>query len=497
MDGQTIPAPAPFLHFAEVAERLADNGYSPLPIKPGSKRVVERDWTRFCLTPVNDATMGRWLDRHADWGTGLATGRLVGIDIDILDQDAAFEAETRARTVFGDTPLVRIGKAPKRALFYRAAAPFKTIKADPLEVLAEGRQAVAFAIHPDTGRPYVWPEESPLDVPFDALPVITEAQARRWVGETSSPASSSAVVPVVGQRLVMVEKGFRHDTLFPLVRKTGMVVATEADLIREALALNATVCTPALPECQVLAMARSVWRYRERGTLWTDDGGARAILSIWEFDALSDAPEAIALLILLKLSHGAREEDFAIVPDAMAAAGLLGDWGKKSYMKSRDTLLERGFIERTHEGGGRGNPHRYRLTALKGALRDHNVIETFLPSFPPTGMVVRSRSFVQVRYDLDGSKTVTTGSELTLFDLSAIPLHPIEELRQSLRAQLANAPRGAHGKLAASVGLSEPQLSNFLSGRRRLNRPTEAMLGKIVNSPTLATPPAWEAIPHA
>ncbi len=157
----------------------------------------------------------------------------------------------------------------------------------------------------------------------------------------------------------------------------GISANTEAALIKDALELNAAVCAPPLPQCQVLAMARCVWKYKERGTLWADDGGARVLLDIWEFDSLADEPEAIALLILLKLAHGAREADFAIVPESMATAGLLEDWGKKSYMRTRDILLERGFIERTHEGGGRGNPHRYRLlTSVKGAPRDHNIKET-------------------------------------------------------------------------------------------------------------------------
>lgn len=484
MDGTTIPARAPFPCFADVAERLADNGYSPLPVKPGSKRVVETGWTRYCLEPIDGPTLDRWVSRHSDWGTGLATGRLVGIDIDILDQDGAFKAERRARAIFGDTPLVRIGKAPKRLLFYRASEPFNTLKADPLEVLAIGRQAVAFAVHPETGNPYVWADESPLDVPFEALPAVTERQAHEWIGNTSSTVPVLAKPQSAPHGLVLAEKGFRHDTLFSLVRKAGLTVATEAALIQEALALNAAICTPPLPDCLVLAMARGVWRYRERGTLWADDGGARAILSVWEFDALSDAPEAIALLILLKLCHGSRKEDFAIVPDSMAEAGLLGDWGKKSYMRARDLLLERGFIERTHEGGGRGNPHLYRLTTGKGSLWDQN-IKQILPQPLTAGVVAfRRRSFVQVRYHLDGTKTVTAGREdLTLFDLSAIPLHPVESLRQGVRAQLAASPRGSHGRLAALIGVSEPQLSNFLSGRRRLNGPSESMLGEFIRRP--------------
>ena len=60
----------------------------------------------------------------------------------------------------GDTPALRIGRAPKRLLVYRAAEPFRGIRRAPLELLGLGQQFVAHAIHPDTGRPYDWPEET-------------------------------------------------------------------------------------------------------------------------------------------------------------------------------------------------------------------------------------------------------------------------------------------------------------------------------------------------
>ena len=67
--------------------------------------------------------------------------------------------------MLGDTPAMRIGLWPKRLLFYRAAEPFCSIS-EPLEVLCAGRQFVAFADHPDTGKPYQWPDASPADCRF-------------------------------------------------------------------------------------------------------------------------------------------------------------------------------------------------------------------------------------------------------------------------------------------------------------------------------------------
>lgn len=139
--------------------------------------------------------MEQWAKRWPNAGTGGACGRLVAIDIDRLDDAAAKDAERQARAMLGDTPLVRIGRAPKRVLLYRAAGePFTSFKAGDCEVLALGRQVVLVHLHPDTGQPYVWPEESPLDVPLSALPAVKEEAARRWLDAVTGTRPAGAAL---------------------------------------------------------------------------------------------------------------------------------------------------------------------------------------------------------------------------------------------------------------------------------------------------------------
>ena len=88
-----------------------------------------------------------------------------------------------ARERLGETSALRIGRAPKRLLVYRTEAPFKGFKLSPIEILCDGQQFVAFHIHPDTGRPYEWPEESLAEIDIGRLPAITEAQARAFAEE--------------------------------------------------------------------------------------------------------------------------------------------------------------------------------------------------------------------------------------------------------------------------------------------------------------------------
>jgi hypothetical protein len=96
----------------------------------------------------------------------------------------------------GDGPL-RFGQPPKRLRVYRTDAPFPKVASRELvlpgdapgdrphrvEVLADGQQWVAYGTHPGTGRPYAWPDSSPLDLEWQDLPQIDAAAAARFVAE--------------------------------------------------------------------------------------------------------------------------------------------------------------------------------------------------------------------------------------------------------------------------------------------------------------------------
>lgn len=189
---------------ASLGETLISNGYSIIPIIPGMKipgAYSSRGWTE----------MGKWSKycerktlpfEHAIWKSwpgcaiGLAMGNVIGIDIDIIDDPnkegfprvpegddkrLAIELEAMARRMLGDTPAMRIGRQPKRALYYRADKPFKGRKKHPLEIYGLGSQMVVYGIHPDTQRPYEWPDDELAAIDIERLPVITEAQAMAWL----------------------------------------------------------------------------------------------------------------------------------------------------------------------------------------------------------------------------------------------------------------------------------------------------------------------------
>ncbi|QKS31383.1 MAG: bifunctional DNA primase/polymerase [Candidatus Accumulibacter similis] len=174
---------------AQLGAKLVDAGFPILPIQPGSKKpgVFRRgawrdypDWSRHGRRETTDHEVDVW-GNWPEAGIGIATGRVIGIDIDVLsDPQLAKRIEDLAREMLGDTPALRIGRSPKRLLVYRADRPFKGFKRPPIDVLGLGQQFVAYGLHPETGQPYDWPLESLAEITLDDLPRITEAQARAF-----------------------------------------------------------------------------------------------------------------------------------------------------------------------------------------------------------------------------------------------------------------------------------------------------------------------------
>lgn len=176
---------------AQHGDRLIDNGWPIIPIMPGTKAPGELKrgrwepmpgWQRFCERPTKALEVDIWR-RWPGCAVGIACGTVVGIDIDITDAASATAVERLARARFGETPLLRIGQAPKRLLVYRAAEPFPSIQRANIQILARGRQFLAYAIHPVTARPYEWPDESPLDVDLASVPAVTFASVQAFLEE--------------------------------------------------------------------------------------------------------------------------------------------------------------------------------------------------------------------------------------------------------------------------------------------------------------------------
>jgi hypothetical protein len=174
----------------ELRLRLKAHGYNPLPVE-GKRPPMEKWQTKI---DVHDDEIRLWSKSwHLAHSTGILTQRVPTIDIDILNPEAAEAVEDLVRGRFEERGniLVRIGKAPKRAIPFRTDTPFKKITGNlvapdgstdqKIELLSDGQQFVGFGLHKDTGQPYRWHGGSPEDTPRDALPYIHEQEARDLV----------------------------------------------------------------------------------------------------------------------------------------------------------------------------------------------------------------------------------------------------------------------------------------------------------------------------
>jgi len=177
---------------ARLGGRLVTNGYAILPIAPGTKKPGQfrrgvwtdyPEWNRHAERPTTEVEVATW-STWPDCGIGIVGGAVAAVDIDIADDaELALRIEHLARQRLGDTPALRIGRAPKRLLVYRTPEPFRGIRRAPLEMLCLGQQFVAYADHPDTGQPYAWPDEGLADIDIESLPIIDAAMAAAFIDE--------------------------------------------------------------------------------------------------------------------------------------------------------------------------------------------------------------------------------------------------------------------------------------------------------------------------
>lgn len=175
------------------------NGYEIIPIKPGTKRPPFDEWEDI---RANEKQLQRWLDHGRERnGVGILTRKTPLVDIDCRDPRIVKKMIRFTEELLGET-LQRVGQAPKTGLVYRTAEPFRKVNSktfiDPdnpvddsgktlgqkLEVLGDGQQFVAYAIHPDTQEPYRWlDKDGPHSTRWKDLPEITREQAEEIAAE--------------------------------------------------------------------------------------------------------------------------------------------------------------------------------------------------------------------------------------------------------------------------------------------------------------------------
>lgn len=177
----------PKLYLKEYGHKVLDNGYEVVPITPGTKFPNFETWKS--MPEITHTDIDKWQSNgHAKDGIGIRAKFTPLLDVDVKDDDAREAMVKFAEDTIGLTG-VRIGEAPKLGLPYKSDEPFKKVQSRPymdpegrkaqIEFLGDGQQWVALARHPDTKKPYKWPDKgmNPVKWPREDLPTVSKEQA--------------------------------------------------------------------------------------------------------------------------------------------------------------------------------------------------------------------------------------------------------------------------------------------------------------------------------
>lgn len=173
-------------NYASLGPELLSRGFEPIPVEGKAPKI--KGWQDIKLHPDQ---VKLWAENgRGGNNVGIRTTNLAAVDIDIYDAEVSALVAAEFQKRFGRAPL-RIGMPPKRLLLYAAKEPGPKITSvlfttpdgleHRVEVLGVGQQFVAYGIHPDSGRPYTWPEEELASLERWELPVVDRDEVAAWV----------------------------------------------------------------------------------------------------------------------------------------------------------------------------------------------------------------------------------------------------------------------------------------------------------------------------
>jgi hypothetical protein len=170
--------------FGEVGHRLHAQGWRPIPLNASTKVPAEPGWNLRNQSPWDAADLSVATTMHFGDACGIAVPQdIVAVDCDVTDESAARRLRELADEHMGATPLTRVGMPPKWVGLWRSDGTVVSTKPHPIEVYSGSGQVAVFGWHAKAGKPYTWPNASPLDVRADdaRLPLVSNADVTAFL----------------------------------------------------------------------------------------------------------------------------------------------------------------------------------------------------------------------------------------------------------------------------------------------------------------------------
>jgi hypothetical protein len=319
----------------------------------------DQRFNRWRKPPTAD-TILRHVERFPDANVGLvcSASNLVVIDIDTPDQVG------RVEELFGASPLVVNTPSGGSHRYFRNPENIGCTNLRPagLNVDIKGQGGIVAcppSVSRASGNAYTF-----RDGDWDRLADLP-ALSRSRVEAISYRLDTST------HRASLNPRGTRNNRLFGHLRALGPWMSLD-EILSEARHYNLTQNEEPEADSKIVATARQVWSYQERGTLRTPSGYIKidaADLGALKASAGRDYPTAVALLIELRCQHGARSgrgETFVLAATAMGQACVVpGVKDRRRIERARLALERAGLIEQIAPSGrsrdGRVHAATYRL----------------------------------------------------------------------------------------------------------------------------------------
>jgi hypothetical protein len=327
-------------------------GLALLPCRPNSKAPSVKGFHHWEHPPGKDA-VASWAAAQPSLNPALLVGfnDLVVIDIDDRDLTA------KVRQLLPETPIQVATPSGGHHLYYRCLEPMRAQNLRrygiPIDIKAgPGSYALVPPASID-GHKYQF-----LFAGFESIgdvPALSTTHVTQLIETLGSPRDlANAARP---------NRGYRNNWLFRKCLFDARHCETLEELLDCAETANDDVPDP-LRRPEVEQIARSAWKYQQEERNWS---GQEAVAQIPESIRAKiccgqAGSDALALYVLLRTKHSARNDEFCIAIDAMIKAELLPCVTKMRLRRARDHLCTVGVIERVHIGGrGKGDPARFRF----------------------------------------------------------------------------------------------------------------------------------------